>query len=121
MPKEPRKQAKPKTSYNATMAHKVEGKQYTLLNIYFCTIGIFFLAVKMEVVLNTQPPDIMNTAQDMVMNNIKHSQEVLMARLKSSEGHQYDIVEPSKLDTHLPQDYTQGLYTTMDRQSAIIR
>ena len=27
MPKEPRKQPKPKPSYNATMAHKVEGKR----------------------------------------------------------------------------------------------
>ena len=75
----------------------------------------------MEVILNTQPQDAMNSAQDMVINNIKHGQEVLMARLKSSEGHQYDIVDQSKLDNHLSQEYTQGLYSTMDRQSAIIR
>ena len=75
----------------------------------------------MEVVLNTQPTNSMNSAQDMVINNIKHGQEVLMARLKSSEGPQYDIVEQSKLDSHLSQEYTQGLYSTMDRQSAIIR
>ena len=75
----------------------------------------------MEVVLNTQPQDTMNSAQNMVINNIKHGQEVLMARLKSSEGHQYDIVDQSRPDSHLSQEYTQGLYSTMDRQSAIIR
>ena len=75
----------------------------------------------MEVVLNTQPTNTMNSAQDMVINNIKHGQEVLMARLKTSEGPQYDIVEHGKLDSTLPQDYPQGLYSGMDRQSAILR
>jgi len=101
MPKEPRKQPKPKPSYNPTLTNKVE-------------------AVKMEVVLNTQPTNTMNSAQDMVINNIKHGQEVLMARLKTSEGPQYDIVEHGKLDSTLPQDYPQGLYSGMDRQSAIL-
>ena len=75
------------------------------------------IAVKMEVVLNTQPSNPINPTQDMVLNNIKQGQEVLMARLKSSEGPQYDIVEQGKIDSSLPQEY----YSSMDRQSAILR